>query len=310
MRKIIDGLKENAWIYYWCIRIPFLFKYEIPGRLLPDSYFVKKKFKEKFGFDLNLKNPKRLTEKMQYLKLNDRKDVYTMYADKWQVREFLSSRYGEEYLVPILFHTERISGITPENINTFPCVIKASTGCGTYKMLFDGEDINWPKLRALAKTWIKNNHYWKSQEWQYKNTPQHFLVEKLMTSKDGSLPNDYKLFYIEGKLMFVHVGVNNDPNGKYKIEYDANWKPLPFSWERRKTSGAYQRGKEIPKPASFDKMKEIGDDIAKMFHQVRVDFYDVDGKLYYGEITLCHGSGLNKFIPDEYDEMFGKELNL
>lgn len=170
--------------------------------------------------------------------------------------------------------------------------------------------INWEILRAKCRLLIANNHYYKPQEWQYKNIEPAFIVEKMLICSDGRLQNDYMFHFINGKFQFVHCNVKGDKNNTYKIVYNTNGNPLPFSWENIKTDGKYERGIEISKPWSFEKMTEIGTWITQNFKYVRVDFYDVDRNSFYGEITICHGSGLNNFIPNQYDFVFGKNLTL
>lgn len=308
MSKIKNLFRNNSTLYFLFFRILFLLKYEIPARLLGDRYFVVKKYFKRFGFIPNLESPVRLTEKMQVLKLQDHNDVYTLYADKYRVRDFIGANFGEDILIPLVYDTANWYDLQPENLPNIPCVVKANTGCGTYQIIKDMSSVNWNQLRGKARVWVANNHYYKSQEWQYKNIIPHYIVEQLLQPKNGMFPNDYKLFYVGGELQFIHVSVNGDRTNRYKIEYDPEWKPLNFSWEKRITSGDYHRGKEVPCPATFERMKTIGAAIAKDMPQVRVDFYDVDGKLYFGEITMCHGSGMNIFIPDEYDIYFGNKL--
>ncbi|MBE6247739.1 MAG: hypothetical protein E7106_00595 [Prevotella sp.] len=310
MKVTRNLLKNSSTLYYLYFRVNFLLKYEIPARIMGDRFYVVKKYTKRFGFAPNLKAPIRLTEKMQVLKLKDHNDVYTLYADKYRVREFIGATFGEDILIPLVYDTANWRNLRPENLPNTPCVIKANTGCGTYQIIKDMSKVNWNLLRGKARVWVTNNHYYKSQEWQYKNIKPHYIVEQLLQPKDGFFPNDYKLFYVGGELQFIHVSVNGDRTNRYKIEYDPEWKPLNFSWEKRITSGEYHRGKEVPRPETFERMKEIGSVIAKDMPQVRVDFYDVDGKLYFGEITMCHGSGMNIFIPDEYDIYFGAKLTL
>ena len=131
------------------------------------------------------------------------------------------------------------------------------------------------------------------------------MVEKLLLTHEGKIPNDYKLHFFNGKLGFVYCSIDRE-GGNYRNMYDPDWKPLYFSWGGHDED----RGPEISPPASFPEMLRIGSEIAKMFHYVRVDFYDVDGKLYYGEITFHHGGGYNRFIPESYDRYFGDMLDL
>ncbi len=310
MNKIKLLFKNNSTLYYLYFRISFLLQYELPAKLLGDRHFVIKKYTKRFGFAPNLTNPSRLTEKMQVLKLKDHNDLYTLYADKYRVRNFIGTNFGTDILIPLAFDTDNWHDLIPDNLPDYPCVVKANTGCGTYEIIKDKSKVNFEQLRGKARRWAGNNHYYKSQEWQYKNIKPHYIVEQLLQPKDGMFPNDYKLFYVGGELQFIHVSVNGDRTCRYKIEYGPEWNPLNFSWEKRITSGDYHRGMEVPCPETFERMKTIGAAIAKEMPQVRVDFYDVDGKLYFGEITMCHGSGMNIFIPDEYDTYFGDKLTL
>jgi len=127
--------------------------------------------------------------------------------------------------------------------------------------------------------------------------------------KKGKLPNDYKLNYFNGKLEFVYCSVDRE-GGNHRNIYTPDWKPLPFSWVNAEDHRSDLIGPIIKKPASFDRMVEIGNEIAKKFDLVRVDFYDVDGKLYYGEITLHHGGGFDTFKPKKFDLIYGKKLKL
>ena len=272
-----------------------------------DRGIIKRTWKSHFGYDIDLDNPKTLNEKIQWLKLNDRKDLYTIWADKYASREYIRSHFGEEYLIPLLFKTDDVSEINPNNIKTFPCVIKANHSSGCYRFLKNADDINWSKLRKECKLWLEQDYYAFTQEWQYKNIKRYILVEKMLTDKNGKIPNDYKLHFIEGKLAFVYCSIDRE-NQNYRQIYDGDWNILPFSWDAH---GLPPKNMEpIKKPLCFDKMLEIGQHFADQMHYVRVDFYEVDGKLYCGEITLHHGSGLDKFNPSKYDLMFGELLEL
>lgn len=165
------------------------------------------------------------------------------------------------------------------------------------------------KLRVDCRGWLKRNIYYSYFELQYKNVKPLIMIEKLLLTKEGKLPNDYKLHCINGQLEFVYCSVDREGINKRNI-YDANWNPLYFTWSEPCKDPSTLRGPEIPAPLSFKKMKELASVIAKDFDYVRVDFYDVDGDLYFGEITLHHGSGLDVFVPSTFDELYGKKLKL
>lgn len=269
-----------------------------------------RKYRKIYGTTPNLANPQTLNEKILWLKLNDHSDLHTQCADKYTVREYLSQKFGNEFLVPLLYHTTNPEDITMDVIPDFPCIIKASHSQGDMKIIRNKEDIDIKKFQFKMKIWLKRNLYIETQEWQYKNIKPRIIVEKLLLDKEGHIPNDYKLHFINGQLAFVYCSVGRETVNKRNI-YDANWNPLYFTWVEPQKDTVNLRGEEIVPPKSFEKMKEIGSEIAKDFpYYVRVDFYDVDGVLYFGEITFHHGSGLDVFKPSHYDTDYGKLLAL
>lgn len=281
----------------------------LTSKLIGDKNLCKIKYRLSFGKKLNLSNPQTLNEKIQWLKIYSHEDLHTIVADKYAARKWLSDRFGEEYLVPLLFYTDDWKEITAENIPNEACIVKANNGNGDFVIIKDKKNVNWEELRKKAKYWLSSCHYYRSQEWQYKNMKPYIIVEKLLQTKDGKIPNDYKLHFINGKLEFVYCSVDREGHN-YRNIYDADWKPLYFTWVSKYDYREDLRGPEIEAPASYSKMVEIGTEIAKLFKYVRVDFYDVDGKLYYGEVTLHHGSGFDHFVPEEYDLIYGKKLKL
>lgn len=270
-----------------------------------DKKLIEKQYAALFGHKPDLDNPKTLNEKIQWLKLNDRKDIYTTLADKYAVREWLAERFGAEYLVPLLFSTTNYKDITPGNIPDIPCIIKAAHSSGQNYICRDKNSVDWISLRNMCRMWLNVNYYYNFQEWQYKNIPPRIIIEKLLITNEGKLPNDYKLHFFNGNLGFVYCSIDRE-GGNFRNIYSPDWKPLYFTWGGHDE----KRGPEITPPESFAAMLEIGSAIAKMFRYVRVDFYNVDGKLYYGEITLHHGSGHNKFTPESYDLYWGEKLDL
>ena len=274
-----------------------------------DKKIIDRKFKKVFGYKPDLKNPKTLNEKIQWLKLNERKDFHTIVVDKFEVRNWLSERFGSKYLIPLIYHTDNWKNINKDNIKQFPCIIKANHTSGDYKIIRNPYDIDWKELKNECRWWLNKNYYQTSQEWQYKNVKPQIVVEHLLTTKDGKIPNDYKLHFFNGELEFIYVSVDREGKNKRNI-YDADWNPLLFTWVSKYKNHENVRGEEIAAPESFEEMKRIGTDIAKLFKYVRVDFYDVDGKLYFGEITLHHGGGFDVFCPKDYDLHYGKKLLL
>ena len=277
------------------------------SRLLPDKTYLKMQTYVLRGEKLDLKNPKRLNHKLQWLKLYDRKPIYTQLVDKYLAKEYIAKRFGEEYVVPTY-------GVwkTPEEIdfdslpNQF--VLKCNHNCAEGICICkDKSTLNKEEAKAKLGRALKKNFYWQCREWPYKNVPPLILAEKYLETKEGKIPNDYKLHYINGELQFVYVsydrqGVND------RCVYDSNWNRLPFVWVPALKPD--MNTADVPCPQTFEQMKDFGAQIAKDFKYVRVDYYDIDGKLYFGEITLFHGAGYDYFFPDEYDFIFGEKLKL
>lgn len=270
---------------------------------------IKFKYSRAFGKEPNLTDPKTMNEKIQWLKLNDFQDFYTICADKYAVRQWLAERYGEKYLIPLYFHTDNWREINENNITSTPCIVKANHTSKDYFIIRDAKNVNWKELQRRCRFWLKRNYYLETQERQYKDIHRQIVVEKLLQNSQGKLPNDYKLHFFNGELYIVYVSVDREGINKRNL-YDANWNPLQFAWNGSGTSMEESRGPEIAPPPTFELMKEIGAEIAKLFKYVRVDFYDCDGTLYFGEITLHHGGGFDKFIPAGYDRMYGNLLNI
>lgn len=301
--------QKNTLCFYLtltCFKIVYFLKFSLRS----DKSIIKRKYRKIFGRNLDLEHPETLNEKIQWLKLYEHKDFHTTCADKYVVREWLSERFGDDCLIPLVFHTDNWREIHAGNIREFPCIIKANHTSGDYMILRDAAKVDWKSVQRECHWWLRRNYYQTSQEWQYKNIKKRIVVEKLLQTKEGKIPNDYKLHYINGKLEFVYVSVDREGANKRNI-YDRNWNPLPFSWvAKAKSAQGGIRGEEVPAPPSFDIMVKLGTEIAKLFKYVRVDFYDVDGHLYFGEITLHHGSGFDVFVPDEYDYVYGEKLIL
>jgi len=272
-----------------------------------DETFLKKKFKKTQGYDLDLENPKTLNEKLQWLKIHDRQDYHIKFADKYAVREYIKDTFGKQYLIPLVFNTTDYRELKPENLPDYPVVIKTNHGFGNSIIIRDKNKIDWRKLRMDYRRWLQNNYYYYEREWQYKSINPRIIVEKMLLDKDSKIPNDYKLNFIEGELEFIYVSVDREGVNKRNI-YDSVWRPLYFTWARKGKDLSKLRGEEIQPPPTLELMIELGKIVAKLFKYTRVDFYDVDGKLFFGEITQCHGGGFDQFNPCEYDLLYGEKI--
>lgn len=279
---------------------------ELQNRLLSDKHKIKRDYKKVFHKNIDLDNPQTLNEKINWLKLHEHKKEYTKFADKYLARDFIVQNFGEQYLVPLEAHFKNLKEMSNYHLPDYPVVIKSNNGSGTVMIIKDRAQFDFNSAKKTFKKWLKDNYYYRSCEYQYKHIKNQIIVEKLLLNKEGKIPNDYKLNFFNGKLVMIYCSIDREGDN-YRQMFDENWKRLPFDWSGHMRLDDHP---DIERPLSFDKMVEIGKKVSAQFDYVRVDFYDVDGRLYCGEITLHHGSGLDPFYPNEYDLIYGQKLSL
>lgn len=305
LKKIVKKIKSDFINRHESLyKRNFYKKYIVPEQRFGQEFLIREHYKKFFGQYPDLDNPQTFNEKIQWLKLNcQNSDFWGICSDKLAVREFFEKNFGGEHLIPLLFKTQNWRDISPDNIPNEPCIVKANHGSGWYEIIRNKEDVDYDALWKKCMRWLNSNYYYIGMEPQYKNIEPWIIIEKLLVTKEGKIPNDYKLAFFNGELGFVYCSIDREGENIRNI-YDQNWNPMPFTW------GVHGKGNDIVKPQTFDLMVKIGAEIAKNFDFVRADFYDVDGKLYYGEITLTPGNGCDFFEPQSYDAYWGEKLKL
>ncbi|MBG9814563.1 glycosyl transferase [Bacillus endophyticus] len=297
LRKILRKLKEpEAFVLYMLGKKIF--------RGVPDSIFLKAKYRLIMGERLNLKNPVTYNEKIQWLKLNDRDPKYTQLVDKYEVRNYISKTIGEEYLIPLLGVYNSFEEIDFKNLpNQF--VLKCTHDSGGLVICKDKHNFNKEAARKKINKSMKRNYYYNHREMPYKNIKPRIICEKFMVDESGTELKDYKFMCFNGNVKCSFVCLNrNSPGGLNVDFYDMDWKPMPF--ERR-----YPKSEKIiPKPKNFEKMVELSQILSRDLSFIRVDFYESNGKLYFGELTFYPGSGFEEFTPKKYDYILGSWLQL
>jgi hypothetical protein len=282
-------------------------------RILSENIFVKRMFKAKMGYDLDLINPKTLNEKIQWLKLNDRTKLHTICADKILVRDYVKNIIGEEYLTHLLFTTTNPSEIKQDDLPNVPFIVKANHDSGSYIIINDKNEVDLYSLKKKCEKWIKNNYYYASKEWQYKNIKPQILFEKLHIEKSGSnIIQDYKIHCFMAKPKMISIDIGRGTKNHKRNWYDTNWKPELFKWTSELNGQITNPDYfiNIDKPLNFKKMIEFSKLLSKPFKYVRVDWYEVNGKLFFGEITFHHDSGYRPIEPKEYDYILGDLIEL
>lgn len=272
--------------------------------ILPDSLYIKMIFKKHLGYSLNLREPKTLNEKLQWLKLYYRKPLLTTCADKIAVRDYIKKIIGEQYLIPLVYSTENPEELIEFDFPSYPFIIKANHDSGGYHIVRNKEEMKIKSIVSDAKKWLKSNHYSKSKEWQYKNIKPQIIVEKLLLDKDGKIPNDIKFTCINGRVEMVHVDSNKEIK-HLRNNYTRDFNPLLINWPEE-----YSRNDILSTPESYIIARDLAEILAKPFPFVRVDFYLMGSKIFFGELTFHPTSGFGRFSPSYYDYKYGSKLKL
>lgn len=277
------------------------------GKWLPDKAFLKIKYRLEMGKRLNLDCPQTFNEKLQWLKLYDRRPEYTIMVDKVKAKEYVASKLGEEYIIPTL-------GVwtDPDQINfdalpeRFVLKCNHNSGLGMY-ICKDKKKMDVEKVKTGLRKGLKQNYYINSREWPYKNVPRRILAEKYIDPAPNmdDLP-DYKFFCFNGavKALFIATDRNKGVHATRFDFFDEDFNHLPF------TNG-HPNAEVLPsKPKMFEDMKQLASRLSQGIPQVRIDFYEVGDQIYFGEMTFFHWSGMVSFEPEEWDYKFGEWISL
>ena len=272
---------------------------------MPDDEFLKILFKSRLKYDLDLDNPKTFNEKLQWLKLHDRKPEYTMMVDKYKVREYVANTIGEQYLIPLIAVYDKAEDI---DFNKLPqkFVLKCNHNSGVGMCICkDKSKINIRKVRKRLNKGLKQDYYLTGREWPYKNVERKIVCEQFMEDKESPDLKDYKFMCFNGEVKCSFVCSERFSGEGLKVTFfDRDWQVMPFTRHYPKSE------KVIEKPKNYELMIELAEKLSKNIPFVRVDFYEVNGKVYFGELTFFPGNGLEEFEPEKYDKMLGDYIDL
>lgn len=273
--------------------------------LLPDSLYLRIKYKKVMHRTLHLKHPRTFNEKLQWLKLNNRKPEFTMMVDKRKVKDFVKEILGDEYVIKSIGVWERPEDIEWEKLPK-QFVLKTTHGGGNTGVVVCKDRDKFDRQSAIKqlKDSLKIDLYKRFREWPYKNVHKCIIAEEYMDDGSGEL-NDYKLLCYNGRCrnLFVCTERSND----VKVDFfDREWNHLPFTRIHQNSS------KIIQEPALLKEMVKIAEKLAKAIDTplVRIDLYDIKGHVYFGEITFFPGGGMEAFQPEEWDYKLGEMIKL
>ncbi len=273
-------------------------------KILPQKSFVKLHYKYQTGKTLNLNDPKDFNEKIQWLKVYFKPDILTQLVDKYDVRSYVSDRVGAKYLNDVYGVYENPDDI---DFNSMPkrFVLKATHGYDMNLVVKDKEKLDVTRTREIARGWLAINHYYLAgMEWAYKNIKPRLLAENFMEEKGKTTINDYKFYCFSGVPKFLHVDLDRGNNHSVGY-YDMKWQKLPFA---KKVHHLVEG--DIPKPENFEEMVEVVKKLSADFPFVRVDLYNLDGKIVFGEMTFYPGDGRIQFEPEQYNKILGDYIEL
>lgn len=272
---------------------------------IPDKKMLKFQYKIKTGNKLNLKNPSRFTEKLQWYKLNYRDPLLTICADKYKVRKYVESKNLGEILIPLLGVYKNAKDIDFNNLpNKF--ILKTTNGSHTNIICEDKSKLNIKDTIETLNSWLVERTVKAGREWAYYDIEPRIIIEELLEKDHDDDIIDYKFYGFCGSVNFVKVVANRfNDEGQIQGIFDNNFKQLPYFKD-----GVRKITDERKRPKNFDKMVYIAKILSKDFPHTRVDLYNIDGKIYFGELTFYDTSGYETFTPDEFDYILGKEFKL
>lgn len=272
------------------------------SNLIPDRIYLKIKYRLKMKKKLNLKNPQTYNEKLQWLKLNDRKEIYTTMVDKYEVKKYVANIIGEEYIIPTLGIYNSFEEINFENLPE-KFVMKCTHNSGGIIICKNKKQFDKRKAKKILEDCLKENFYYQSREWPYKNVIPRIIVEEYIEDNKEKDLKDYKFFCFDGNPKLLFIAIDRPKNTKFNF-YDINFKKLPFSQHYENFN------KKVDKPKKYNEMIKLSKKLSKGIPHIRVDFYEVNGKVYFGELTFFHFAGFEMFEPNEWDYRLGKLINI
>lgn len=274
--------------------------------LWPDKIFLKIVYRLYMGKSLNLRNPKSFTEKLNWLKVNQKDDSYSNLVDKYEVKKFVRTRLGNsDHIITNLGVWNSFDEIDFDSLpNQF--VLKTTNGGGNSSVVIckDKSKLDIEECRKKLSLKSGKIFFW-SREYPYYKVKPRIIAEEFISTDDDEL-SDYKIFCFNGEPKFLFVGTERQKKGtEVKFDFfDTEFNHLPIR------NGHENSSHPIPKPQNYDEMLEIAKKLSAGFPHVRVDLYNVNGKIYFGEMTFFHCAGFVPFEPDEWDDKFGAMFNL
>ena len=268
-----------------------------------DRKFVETMFKFKIGRSLDLSNPKTFNEKLQWIKLYDHNPIYTTMVDKLKVKQYVAERIGQQYVIPTLGVWDNFDDI---DFSILPdqFVLKCTHDSGGLVIVKDKGQLDIKSAKKKINKSLKTNYYKVGREWPYKNVERRIIAEKYMSNSDEDILVDYKVLCFNGVPKLVEVHHGRYTRNHTQDFYDTDWVKTDFEQPEDPRTNIV-----MEKPVFADEMFELSSVLAEGIPHVRVDWYFVQGQLYFGEMTFFDGSGFCPFLEGQ-DEILGEWIEL
>lgn len=273
-----------------------------------DTKYLKLIYKIRTGETLNLDKPVTYNEKLQYLKLHDRKPEYSIMVDKYQAKAYVGKIIGMQYIIPLLGVWDKFDDI---DFSQLPAsfVLKCNHDCGGVVICKDKSTFDKRVAKKKLEKHLKNNFYYYGREWPYKNVKPKILCEQYMEDKEDKELKDYKVMCFSGEPKYIQVHSGRYTDKQHQDFYDIHWNKTNITqtggMKKFQSSDGYAK-----RPRNLDLMIEFSRKLSQKMRQVRIDWYEVNGQLYFGEITLYDGSGFVLFDDRKIDEELGNLINI
>ena len=272
---------------------------------LSDEEFLKKVFPKYMGYPLDLENPKTFSEKLQWLKVNYREPIQTVMVDKHEAKHFIAHRVGDQYIIPTLAVWDSVEDIDFDALpNQF--VLKCTHDSGGIVICKDKSSLDRKATKAKLSASLQRDYSRIAREWPYKDVPRRIIAEEYLSELGNNEILDYKMYCFHGEPKITVVCSDRfSKTGTRMNFYDIDWKPMGIHF------GHYPPlSTEFPRPETYDEMLRLAMELSKDCPFLRVDFYEIKGRLYIGELTFFPGAGLEQFCPMTKDYELGEWLHL
>ena len=296
---MFNKLKRYAHDPYYALGYDMIQKHP---HLMSDKFYLSVMWKMVMGYELDWKHPTTFNEKLQWLKLYDHNPLYSTLVDKYRVKQYVADKIGAEHVIPTLAVWKSVDEI---DIDKLPdqFVLKCNHDSGSVVVCRDKATFDLEAAKKKLGAALKHNFYWDAREWAYKHVKPVVFAEQYMEDNAEDTLTDYKWFTFSGdpKIMYISHDRGTSPHTNF---FDKDFNPLPIKMLDPNSDEKFE------KPACFEEMKQLASKLADKFPQVRVDFYVVNDKVYFGEYTFYHNGGYFPVEPGEWNEILGGWVRL